>query len=177
MRAIVGTGDSTTVVSLPLPLTPAHRLGGNSTNRELRLTYLAFATADTVGLEERTVYVKLYGPNIASSANRWSGSNRGGWQHPQFDQLYDQLTTTLDRSVRTQAIVQAAKHGVSIENSTLYCKMEPCLDCAKMIVNAGIKRVVCEKKYHAAQFTREFFKTAGLELVVLYDEVESYPNQ
>jgi hypothetical protein len=47
--------------------------------------------------------VKLYGPNIASPANRWSGSNRGGWQHPQFDQLYDQLTTNLDRSVRNQA--------------------------------------------------------------------------
>jgi peptide/nickel transport system substrate-binding protein len=78
-------------------------------DRELRSTYPAFATADTVGLEERTVYVKLYGPNAASSANRWSGSNRGGWQHPQFDQLYDQLTTNLDRAARNEAIVQAAK--------------------------------------------------------------------
>ncbi len=78
-------------------------------DRELRSTYPAFATADTVGLEERTVYVKLYGPNAASPANRWSGSNRGGWENPQYDQLYDQLTTNLDRAARTQAIVQAAK--------------------------------------------------------------------
>jgi peptide/nickel transport system substrate-binding protein len=78
-------------------------------DRELRSTYPAYATADTVGLEERTVYVKLYGPNIATTANRWSGSNRGGWQHPQFDEQYDQLTTNLDRGARNQAIVQAAK--------------------------------------------------------------------
>lgn len=78
-------------------------------DRELRSTYPAFATADTVGLAERTVYVKLYGPNAATARNRWSGSNRGGWQHPEFDRLYDQLTTNLDPVARTNAIVQAAK--------------------------------------------------------------------
>ena len=75
------------------------------------------------------------------------------------------------------AIIQAALHGISTKGATLYCKMEPCLDCAKMIINAGIKRVVCEKRYHAAQQTREFFKQAGVELVVLKDEVEKYENQ
>ena len=75
------------------------------------------------------------------------------------------------------AIVQAARHGVPIEGATIYCKMEPCLDCAKMIINSGIVRVVCEKKYHAAKITREFFKKAAVDLVVLNDEVESYPNQ
>jgi peptide/nickel transport system substrate-binding protein len=78
-------------------------------DRELRSTYPAFATADTVGLEERVVYNKLYSPNIAAPSNRWSGSNRGGYQNPQFDQLYDQLVTNLDRSARVQAIIQAAK--------------------------------------------------------------------
>jgi peptide/nickel transport system substrate-binding protein len=78
-------------------------------DRELRSTYPAFATADTVNLEERTVYVKLYGPNGATPANRWSGSNRGGWQDPRFDQLYDELTTNLDRAARNAAIVQAVK--------------------------------------------------------------------
>lgn len=43
------------------------------------------------------------------------------------------------------AIVWAAKNGVSINNSTLYCTTQPCITCAKMIVNAGIKRIVfCE---------------------------------
>lgn len=75
------------------------------------------------------------------------------------------------------AIAQAARYGISIDGGTLYCKMEPCHVCAKIIVNAGIKRVVCEKRYHAAQFSRELFRKAGVQLDVLYDEVERYTKQ
>jgi dCMP deaminase len=75
------------------------------------------------------------------------------------------------------AIVQAALHGVSTKGATLYVKFEPCFTCAKMIINAGITRVVCEKKYHAGEMTRKFFKDAGVELVHLKDEVEQYSNQ
>ncbi len=75
------------------------------------------------------------------------------------------------------AIVQAAKHGIAINGGTIYCTMEPCLTCAKMIINAGIKRVVAKKRYHAAQLTREFFKQAGVKLEVLNDEVMKYNNQ
>jgi dCMP deaminase len=75
------------------------------------------------------------------------------------------------------AIIQAALHGVSTEGATLYCKFEPCFTCAKMIVNAGIKRVVCEKRYHTGELTRKLFKDAGIELVVLKNEVEQYPDQ
>jgi dCMP deaminase len=72
------------------------------------------------------------------------------------------------------AIVQAALHGVSLNGSTLYCRMEPCLDCAKAIISAGIKRVVCERKYKDADLTRQFFKDAGVELVVMTDEMQEY---
>jgi len=75
------------------------------------------------------------------------------------------------------AIIQAALHGISTEGSTLYVKFEPCFVCAKMLINAGIKRVVCQKKYHAADLTRKFFKEAGVEIVYVEDEVEDYPNQ
>jgi dCMP deaminase len=40
------------------------------------------------------------------------------------------------------AIIQAAKLGVSLEGATMYCTHHPCVICAKMIVNSGIKRVV-----------------------------------
>ena len=40
------------------------------------------------------------------------------------------------------AIIQAAKLGVSIDGATLYCTHQPCSVCAKMIINAGIRRVV-----------------------------------
>ncbi len=75
------------------------------------------------------------------------------------------------------AICQAAKIGVSINGATLYCKMTPCSTCAKMIINAGIKRVVCQKKYHAGKETEEMFKTVGIKLEFMNDEIEHYDNQ
>jgi len=75
------------------------------------------------------------------------------------------------------AIAQAAKHGASVNGATIYCKMEPCLDCAKLIINSGIKRVVCEKRYHGAKHTRDYFQQAGVALQVLNNELEEYPDQ
>jgi len=75
------------------------------------------------------------------------------------------------------AICQAAKLGVSLNNSTLYCKMTPCRVCAMLIINSGIKRVVCEKKYHAGTESEEMFKTAGIELEFFNEEIEQYKNQ
>lgn len=45
------------------------------------------------------------------------------------------------------AIIQAAHHGTSIKDSTLYTNTKPCSICTKMIVNAGIKRIVYEEYY------------------------------
>jgi dCMP deaminase len=75
------------------------------------------------------------------------------------------------------AICQAARYGISLEGATLYCKMEPCRVCAMLIISVGIKRVVCRKRYHAAQETRDMFAEAGISLEVIDDEIESYPNQ
>ena len=75
------------------------------------------------------------------------------------------------------AICQAAKLGISIDGSTLYCQMTPCFTCAKMIINSGIKRVVCDKKYHASKDTEDLFKKANVELKILKDEVQKYLNQ
>jgi dCMP deaminase len=46
-----------------------------------------------------------------------------------------------------------------------------------MIINAGIKRVVCEKRYHADADTIEMFKQAGIELTIMNDEFEKYDKQ
>jgi dCMP deaminase len=45
------------------------------------------------------------------------------------------------------AIIQAAKHGTNIENSTLYCTTMPCIICSKMIINAGVRRIVFAEGY------------------------------
>jgi len=45
------------------------------------------------------------------------------------------------------AIIQAAYHGVSVKGSTLYCTNHPCVICAKMIINAGIVKIIIKGTY------------------------------
>ncbi|MCL2631150.1 MAG: dCMP deaminase family protein [Firmicutes bacterium] len=62
------------------------------------------------------------------------------------------------------AIIQAAKTGVSVEGATLYCTHQPCAICAKMIVNSGIKRVVFKEGY-PDEFATMIFKEAWVEII------------
>ena len=59
-------------------------------------------------------------------------------------------------------IIQAALHGVSLEGSTIYCTHTPCVLCAKMLVNAKIKRLVSFGKYRDDEFM-DLFRDAGIE--------------
>ncbi|MFC1977324.1 cytidine/deoxycytidylate deaminase family protein [Chloroflexota bacterium] len=59
-------------------------------------------------------------------------------------------------------IIQAALHGVSLEGSTIYCTHTPCVLCAKMLVNARIKRFVSFGKYNDDEFI-DLFREAGIE--------------
>ncbi|MFC2021510.1 cytidine/deoxycytidylate deaminase family protein [Chloroflexota bacterium] len=69
-------------------------------------------------------------------------------------------------------IIQAALHGVSLEGSTIYCTHTPCVLCAKMLVNARIKRFVSFREYSDNSFT-DLFKEAGIE----YDIMQRPPSQ
>lgn len=62
------------------------------------------------------------------------------------------------------AIIQAALHGVSVQGSTMYVTHQPCLNCAKMIINAGIVRVVYGGDYPDPQACA-FLSEAGVALV------------
>ena len=59
------------------------------------------------------------------------------------------------------AIIQAAKLGINIDGSTLYCTHQPCILCAKMIANAGIGRVVYEQGY-PDEFALEILREANV---------------
>ncbi len=61
------------------------------------------------------------------------------------------------------AIIQAALHGVNTADSTIYVTHQPCLTCAKMIINAGIRRVVYAGNY-PDQYSRQFLAEAGVTL-------------
>jgi len=96
--------------------------------------------------------------------------------------IFDNNGNVTQHCVRTlhaeqNAIIQAARFGIPLEGATLFCKMTPCRTCATMIINAGIKRVVCDKRYHADADTIELFKQADIELTIMNDEVEKYDEQ
>jgi len=61
------------------------------------------------------------------------------------------------------AIIQAAYHGVEIRGASLYCTNHPCIICSKMIINAGIERIVYEDGY-ADSLSREMLKESGIRL-------------
>jgi dCMP deaminase len=61
------------------------------------------------------------------------------------------------------AIVQAAAFGVSIRDATLYCTHFPCVLCAKLIINAGVKRLVVADTY-PDRLSRAMLKEAGIDL-------------
>lgn len=65
------------------------------------------------------------------------------------------------------AVIQAAKLGVCIDGATLYCTHQPCSVCAKILVNAGIRRIVFENGYPDS-FALEILKEAGV-LLERYD--------
>lgn len=90
-----------------------------------------------------------------------------------------QVTTHCVRTVHAEqnAITQAARLGISLDKATLYCRMTPCRTCAMLIINCGIERVVCEKKYHAGAESEQMFKDAGIILEYFEEVILKYENQ
>ena len=99
-----------------------------------------------------------------------------------FKEVFHEDKSVTKHCVRTvhaeqNAICQAARRGIGLDDGTLYCKMTPCRTCAMLIINCGIVRVVCEKKYHAGKESEELFALAGVKLFYFNEEVEQYENQ
>jgi len=71
----------------------------------------------------------------------------------------------------TNAIAQAALHGISIKGATLYVNGQPCSMCLRLMINAGISRLVYWNPY-PDEFSVELMKMSNLEIVVLDDDIE-----
>lgn len=72
------------------------------------------------------------------------------------------------------AIIQAALHGVQVTGATMYITTQPCILCAKMLINAGIQRVVYRGHY-PDELAMEMLQEAGIE-VVRWDGSEEAPD-
>jgi dCMP deaminase len=89
------------------------------------------------------------------------------------------ITTHCVRTVHAEqnAVCQAAKRGIAIEGATLYCRMTPCRTCAMLIINCGIVRVVCRRRYHDPYDSEAMFQKAGIILEYIHNETETYDRQ
>ena len=67
------------------------------------------------------------------------------------------------------AIIQSATLGQSIENASIYITHQPCVICAKMIINAGINRIVVKEGY-PDELSAEILEEAGLKIIMLGNE-------
>lgn len=119
-------------------------------------------------------------------ATGYAGSPRG---LPHCDEVGHEMQTAKDENGKisehcirtthseTNAIANAARFGTAIDGATMYSKMVPCYACAKVVINAGIKRFVAIKDYHVTNRTKEIFKKAGVKLEIINKEVEKYSRQ
>ena len=74
------------------------------------------------------------------------------------------------------AITKVAKSNNSSEGATLYVTTSPCMECAKLIIQSGITRVVYSQKYHTSDGI-DLLKRAGVELVYIDFEKDTYEQQ
>jgi dCMP deaminase len=88
----------------------------------------------------------------------------------------ENLTKPYVLHAEANAITKVAKSHNSSDNSTLYVTTSPCMECAKLIIQAGIKRVVYCNKYHRTDGL-DLLKRAGVELVYIDPEKDIYELQ
>ena len=69
------------------------------------------------------------------------------------------------------AIIQAAKLGVSLDGAVMYVAHQPCILCTRMILNSGIKKVIYKNGY-PDDFSLELFKQSNVELIRYADMME-----
>ena len=67
------------------------------------------------------------------------------------------------------AVVQAAYHGVSVNGGTLYCTHQPCVVCTKILINAGIKRIVYANPY-PDKLAEDMMQSSGIAIEVFHKE-------
>jgi dCMP deaminase len=72
----------------------------------------------------------------------------------------------------TNAIIQAALHGVSTRDATCYVTHFPCINCTKVLINAGITRIVYHEGYRIDENAMMFLKAADIEL----SQIDYVPN-
>ncbi|MBI2263417.1 dCMP deaminase family protein [Candidatus Berkelbacteria bacterium] len=132
---------------------------------------IAKQVASRATCDRRHVGAVLVSQDRVILSTGYNGAPRG---MPHCDEIGHEIVE--GHCVRTvhgeaNAIAQAARSGVSIEKATLYTTASPCYDCFKLLINAGVKKVVYDEfymsRYEASAKVLELAKNAGIEMRAL----------
>jgi dCMP deaminase len=89
---------------------------------------------------------------------------------PEDRNIHHNFSNMFEIHAEINAILCAAKNGISIKDSILYCTLQPCYDCLKMICNSGIKTIIYRNKYDKFNMSTEIEKMLKLCNVQLIHE-------
>jgi dCMP deaminase len=90
------------------------------------------------------------------------------WQN-EYTKEHHEWSKKYEIHAEMNAIIWAARKGISIENATIYVTLEPCSECSKNIIASGIKRIVYEKSYEHTNSPEvsTFLQDSGVEIYQL----------
>lgn len=95
---------------------------------------------------------------------------------PHCDEVGHLLRKVLHDDGSVSQICQAAKRGINIDGGTVYVKMTPCRAYAMMLINCGVRRIVCEYHYHDEADSIKILGEAGVKMEHLNSETQQYKD-
>jgi dCMP deaminase len=89
-----------------------------------------------------------------------------------YTKEHHEWSKTYEIHAEMNAIIWAARKGISIEGATIYVTLEPCSDCSKNIIATGIKRIVYAKSYehNHSEIITKFIQDNG----VIIEKLQGY---
>jgi len=89
-----------------------------------------------------------------------------------YTKEHHEWSKTYEIHAEMNAIIWAARKGISIEGATIYVTLEPCSECSKNLIASGIKRIVYEKGYEHtnSDVVSKFIHLNGVEIEQIKDE-------
>lgn len=113
------------------------------------------------------------GPDLEIRSTGWNGAPRGSTAD--VDSRIESREERLFWAVHAEAnaVANAARHGASLKDTTFVVTHTPCMSCAKLLVQAGVVRIVCpaptgrfaERWQHEYDRARALFKECGVDLI------------
>jgi dCMP deaminase len=92
--------------------------------------------------------------------------NCNDYWNSRYTKEHHEWSKTYEIHAEMNAIIWAARKGISIEGATIYVTLEPCSECSKNLIASGIKRIVYEKAYEHTNSTvvSQFLKDNGVKI-------------